>query len=135
MKLKNLPGSTLFSCICIPALLIFPLSCNATAQLATAINMQAIAVINQQEADGAQEEATKEATKEASKPETVKDQAAEDEKRKKYCATARKNLELLRSNTEGRAFTTENGEIVKYSPDQLQKMIKESEAAEKANCD
>ena len=131
MKLKNLPGSTLFSCICIPALLIFPLSCNATAQLATAINMQAIAVINQQEADGAQEEATKE----ASKPETVKDQAAEDEKRKKYCATARKNLELLRSNTEGRAFTTENGEIVKYSPDQLQKMIKESEAAEKANCD
>mgnify|MGYP001828219238 CR=1 FL=1 len=131
MKLKNLPGSTLFSCICIPALLIFPLSCNATAQLATAINMQAIAVMNQQEADGVREEATEK----ASKPEAVNDQAAEDEKRKKYCATARKNLELLRSNTEGRAFTTENGEIVKYSPDQLQKMIEESEAAEKANCD
>ena len=131
MKLKNLPGSTLFSCICIPALLIFPLSCNATAQLATAINMQAIAVMNQQTAEAEQGEMKTE----EGKPAEVKDQTAEDEKRKKYSATARKNLELLRSNTEGRAFTTENGEIVKYSPDQLQKMIKESEAAEKANCD
>ena len=131
MKTNKLSNSTLLSYICVPVLLVVSITSNATMQVATTSSMQAIAVINQQEADGAAEEATEE----ASEPEVVKDQAAEDEKRKKYCATARKNLELLRSNTEGRAFTTEDGSIVKYTPDQLQKMIKESEAAEKANCD
>jgi hypothetical protein len=131
MKTNKLSHRALLSYICLPVLLVVSISSSAAVQVASASSMQAIAVMNQQEADGAQEEATEE----ASKPTEVKDQAAEDEKRKKYCATARKNLELLRSNTEGRAFTTEDGSIVKYTPDQLQKMIKESEAAEKANCD
>ena len=131
MKTNKLSHRALLSYICLPVLLVVSISSSAAVQVASASSMQAIAVINQQEADSAQEEATEE----ASKPTEVKDQAAEDEKRKKYCATARKNLELLRSNTEGRAFTTEDGSIVKYTPDQLQKMIKESEAAEKANCD
>lgn len=131
MKTNKLSHRALLSYICLPVLLVVSISSSAAVQVASASSMQAIAVINQQEADSAQEEATEE----ASKPTEVKDQAAEDEKRKKYCATARKNLELLRSNTEGRAFTTEDGKIVKYTPDQLQKMIKESEAAEKANCD
>ena len=131
MKTNKLSHRVLLSYICVPVLLVVSITSNATMQVATTSSMQAIAVMNQQEADSAQEETTEE----ASKPDAVKDQAAVDEKRKKYCATARKNLELLRSNTEGRAFTTENGEIVKYTPDQLQKMIEESEAAEKANCD
>jgi len=131
MKIKTITGSSLISTLCLPALLVASLSASATILQTTAASMQAITVMNQQTAD------TKQAEQEAkdSKPKEAKDQAAIDEERKKYCATARKNLELLRSNMEGRTFTTEDGKIVKYSPDQLQKMIKESEAAEKANCD
>ncbi len=131
MKTNKLSHRALLSYICLPVLLVVSISSSAAVQVAAAINMQAIAVMNQQTAEAEQGEMKTE----GSKPTEVKDQAAEDEKRKKYCATARKNLELLRSNTEGRAFTTEDGKIVKYTPDQLQKMIKESEAAEKANCD
>lgn len=87
--------------------------------------------MNQQAADSEQEEVEAE----SSKPAAVKDQAVEDEKRKKYCATARKNLDLLRANMDEPTFTTEDGKIVRYTPDQLKKMIQESEAAEKANCD
>ena len=131
MKIKTITGSSLISILCLPALLVASVSASATTLQATATSMQAITVMNQQAADAKQaEQAAKD-----SKPKEAKDQAAIDEERKKYCATARKNLELLRSNMEGRAFTTEDGKIVKYTPDQLQKMIKESEAAEKANCD
>jgi len=131
MKIKTITGSSLISILCLPALLVASVSASATTLQATATSMQAITVMNQQTADTKQaEQAAKD-----SKPKEAKDQAAIDEDRKKYCATARKNLELLRSNMEGRAFTTEDGKIVKYTPDQLQKMIKESEAAEKANCD
>ena len=131
MKFKTITGSSLISTLCLPALLVASLSAGATTLQTTAASMQAITVMNQQTAD------TKQAEQEAkdSKPKEAKDQAAIDEERKKYCATARKNLELLKSNMEGRAFTTEDGEIVKYTPDQLQKKIKESENAEKANCD
>ena len=131
MKIKTITGSSLISTLCLPALLVASISTSASILQTTAASMQAITVMNQQTAD------TKQAEQEAkdSKPKEAKDQAAIDEERKKYCATARKNLELLRSNMEGRTFTTEDGKIVKYSPDQLQKMIKESEAAEKANCD
>lgn len=130
MKIKNLSGSSLFSYLCIPALLIASLSSSAGSLTATS-SMQAIAIINQQTADSEPNDVKAE----ESKPTEVKDQAAEDEKRKKYCATARKNLELLRANTNDPTFTTEKGSIVRYTPDQLKKMIKESEAAEKANCD
>jgi len=131
MKIKTITGISLISTLCLPALLVASLSAGASTLQTTATSMQAITVMNQQTAD------TKQAEQEAkdSKPKEAKDQAAIDEERKKYCATARKNLELLRSNMEGRAFTTEDGKIVKYTPDQLQKMIKESENAEKANCD
>ena len=131
MKIKTITGISLISTLCLPALLAASLCANATILQTTAANMQSIAVMNQQTADAKQGEAEAK----DSKPKEAKDQAAIDEERKKYCATARKNLELLRSNMEGRAFTTEDGKIVKYSPDQLQKKIKESENAEKANCD
>ena len=131
MKIKTITGSSLISTLCLPALLVASLSASATTLQTTATSMQAITVMNQQTADAKQAELEAK----DSKPKEAKDQAAIDEERKKYCATARKNLELLRSNMEGRTFTTEDGKIVKYSPDQLQKMIKESENAEKANCD
>ena len=131
MKTNNFSHRALLSYICLPVLLAVSIPSSASTQLLTASSMQTIAVINQQEADGAQEEATEE----AKKPAAEKDQAAEDEKRKKYCATARKNLELLRANISDPTFTTEEGKIVRYTPAQLQKMIKDSEAAEKANCD
>ena len=131
MKTKHIDRSSLIRTLCIPALLVASLSAGATTLQTTATSMLAITVMNQQTADTKQEELEVK----DSKPKKAKDQVAIDEERKKYCATARKNLELLRSNTEGRAFTTEDGKIVKYTPDQLQKMIKDSEAAEKANCD
>jgi len=131
MKTQNITVSSLIRNLCIPILVVVSLSASATIQLTTATGLQAIGVMNQQSANAEQgEQVAKDST-----PKEEKDQAAIDEERKKYCATARKNLELLRSNMQERTFTTEDGKIVKYTPDQLQKMIKESEAAEKANCD
>jgi len=130
MKIKNITIWSLLSYLCIPALLGAPVSASAATLQTTPTGIQFISVMNQQTEDEAGDEKT-----ENSKPAAHKDQAAEDEKRKKYCATARKNLELLRSNMEERTFTTEEGKIVKYTPYQLKKMIEESEAAEKANCD
>ena len=130
MKTNNFSHSSLLSYIYIPVFLAVSFTSSAPYR-SDCSSMPAIAIINQQEADTEQEEATTE----ASKPVVVKDQAAEDEKREKYCATARKNLELLRANIGDPTFTTEEGKIVRYTPAELQKMIKESEAAEKANCD
>ena len=140
MKIKTIQVSGVICTLCLPALLVVSLSANATSLLATAAtSTQAITVMSQQDADtdpdlDTDTEQAKQKAKD-SKPKEEKDQAAIDEERKKYCATARKNLQLLRSNMEGRTFTTEDGKIVKYTPTQLQNMIKESEKAEKANCD
>ena len=138
MKIKTIQVSGVICTLCLPALLVVSLSANATSLLATAAtSTQAITVMSQQDADTDPDLDAEQAKQKAkdSKPKEEKDQAAIDEERKKYCATARKNLQLLRSNMEGRTFTTEDGKIVKYTPTQLQNMIKESEKAEKANCD
>ena len=157
MKTNKLSHRALLSYLCLPVLLVVSISCSASIQLATASSMQAIAVINQQDADtdldadpdldldadpdldldADPDLDTEQAEQKANdnQPKEEKDQAAIDEERKKYCATARKNLELLRANLNDPTFTTEEGNIVRYTPAELQKMIKESEAAEKANCD
>ena len=65
MKTNNFSHRALLSYICLPVLLAVSIPSSASIQLLTGSSMQTIAVINQQEADGEQEEATEEAKKPA----------------------------------------------------------------------
>jgi len=66
------------------------------------------------------------------------DNAQETEKkesRKELCDKAQKNLELLKDKSGSRTFKTNQGEIVRYSPDEIKQMIKDNESLAEDNCE
>lgn len=60
---------------------------------------------------------------------------AEEAERKKQCAKARKNLDILKGSQGTKTFRTSAGEIVRYTPDQMKQMIQDNESVVKDNCE
>lgn len=59
----------------------------------------------------------------------------EEVERKKQCAMASKNLDILKTSQGVKTFRTSEGEIVRYSPDKIKQMIEDNEIVEKENCE
>lgn len=59
----------------------------------------------------------------------------EEVERKKQCAMASKNLDILKKSQGVKTFRTSEGEIVRYSPDKIKQMIEDNEIVEKENCE
>lgn len=59
----------------------------------------------------------------------------EEVERKKQCAMASKNLDILKKSQGVKTFRTSEGKIVRYSPDKIKQMIQDNEAVVKENCE
>jgi len=60
---------------------------------------------------------------------------AEEVERKKQCAMASKNLDILKTSQGVKTFRTSEGEIVRYSPDKIKQMIQDNETVVKESCE
>lgn len=60
---------------------------------------------------------------------------AEEVERKKQCAMASKNLDILKTSQGVKTFRTNEGEIVRYSPDKIKQMIQDNETVVKESCE
>jgi hypothetical protein len=61
--------------------------------------------------------------------------ALDEELRKEYCETGRKNLKVLEEAEPGQVFLTAEKELIKLNQEQREEKIKEAKAVIKAYCD
>ena len=126
--------STFIHSICVVALLAISLPAGATSALETNTDRAPNLAMNQQAEQSNQAGKDKAEATDTSLAEEQKKEADEAE-RKKQCAKARKNLDILKASQGTKTFRTSEGEIVRYSPDQIKQMIQDNEAVVKDNCE
>lgn len=61
--------------------------------------------------------------------------ALDTQLRKEYCEKGRKNLEVLENAGPDMGFVTEENKLVKFTPEEKARKIKEAQAVVKAYCD
>ena len=126
--------STFIHSTCIVALLTITLPASATSVLATNTDRAPNLAMNQQAEKSNQGDKDKAGATDTNLADEQKKEAEEAE-RKKQCAKARKNLDILKGSQGTKTFRTSEGEIVRYTPDQIKKMIQDNESVVKDNCE
>ena len=126
--------STFIHSTCIVALLTITLPASATSVLATNTDRAPNLAMNQQAEKSSQGDKDKAGATDTNLADEQKKEAEEAE-RKKQCAKARKNLDILKGSQGTKTFRTSEGEIVRYTPDQIKKMIQDNESVVKDNCE
>ena len=126
--------STFIHSACIVALLAITLPASATSVLATNTDRAPNLAMNQQAEKSSQGDKDKAGATDTNLADEQKKEAEEAE-RKKQCAKARKNLDILKGSQGTKTFRTSEGEIVRYTPDQIKQIIQDNEAVVKDNCE
>jgi len=126
--------STFIRSTCVVTLLAISLPVSATSVLETNIDRAPNLAMNQQAETSHQGDKDKAEATDTSLADEQKKEAEEAE-RKKQCAKARKNLDILRTSQGTKTFRTSEGEVVRYTADQIKQMIQDNEAVVKDNCE
>ena len=127
--------STFIHSTCVVTLLAISLpASSATSALETNTDRAPNLAMNQQAEKSNQGDNDKAEATDTSLADEQKKEAEEAE-RKKQCAKARKNLDILKASQGTKTFRTSEGDIVRYTPDQIKQMIKDNETVVKDNCE